>query len=301
MNDHELGRRAAIDGSPAGWAALKRDCAGLPPESAFVLLRVMGERLPLSADAEAAMDNGADVAGLVVAGAALMGRAVRIRGMDTADQVDDNAWGSYLTARNRAGQLLRQAVIRQPANGLAAAWLMAAAVDSDAETKAEAAAALGRTTNVPISGYSRLLSAHTEKWGGSHEAMWQIARTHARISAPWSAALIAKAHYEHWLYLDMMDERPVAQYEADGYFRDPAIRRELLDISEAINTASSDDPYEAVFAHDVLAAVLAEAGEKRAATAHLRRAGAFGDPALLTGGPWWRRSLVRAMKGLPPW
>ncbi len=301
MNDQELLRRAQIAGSPEEWVSFKRYLDDLPPESAFVLLRVLGERLPINVDAETAVNDASDVKGLIVAGAALMVRATRIRGMDTADRVAEQNWQSYFACRERAEQLLEQALTLQPENGLAAAWFMATAVDSDDEVKARASRLLGKATDVPISGYSKPLSANTEKWGGSHDAMWKIARDCAALRWPWSGALIAKAHYEHWLYLDLMDERPEAEQEADAYFKDQAIKDELTGISSAISTAQSDDPYEAVYAHDVLAAVLAEARMRSAAAAHLRHVGKFGDPALLTGGPWWRRVLLRILKGLPPW
>lgn len=301
MNDQEFAQRVQIDGSPNGWVSFKRYLGTLPPESAFVVLRVLGERLPLGLEIETAVDDAYDVPGLIVAGAVLMVRATRIRGMDTADRVDERGWEQYYVCRERAEQLLRSAVTTQSESGLATAWFMATAVDSDEGVKAEASGFLVKAENVPISGYSKLLSANAEKWGGSHEAMWQVARDYAEVKWPWSAALIAKAHYEQWLYLDMMDDRPVAQYEADAYFKKASIRDELLNISGAINVAYGDDPYEAKFAHDVLAAVLAEAGMRKAAAAHLRQVGKFGDPALLTGGPWWRRSLIRALKGLPPW
>jgi hypothetical protein len=301
VNDQELVRRVQIGASPEEWASFKSYLGELPPEGAFVLLRVLGERLPLGIDVETAVNDASDVPGRIVAGAALMVRATRIRGMDTADRVEEQNWGSYFACRERAEQLLRYAVTSQPKNGLAAAWLMATAVDSDEEVKVQVSGFLDEATNVPISGYSKLLSANTEKWGGSHDAMWKVAREYAVVRWPWTRALIAKAHYEHWLYLDMMDERPEARKEAEAYFQDPAIRDELLSISNAISTTRSDDPYEAVYAHDVLAAVLAEAKMTRAAAEHLRQVGKFGDPALLTGGPWWRRSLIRVLKGLPPW
>lgn len=301
MQDQELLRRAKIRGSAAEWADFKSYLRNLPPETAFVILRVLGEQLPIDNDLEAAIDGSADVWGHIVAGAALMVRATRIRGMDTADRVKEENWQSYFAYRERAEQLLRFVLIHNPENGLAAAWFMAAAVDSDDVVKAEASDFLQASENVPISGYSRLLSANTEKWGGSHESMWQIARQFAEVKWPWSSALIAKAHYEQWLYLEMMDERPAAEYEAAQYFQSAAIRDELRNISSAIRTAQTDDPYEAVFAHDVLAAVLAEAKMRKAAAEHLRQVGKFGDPALLTGGPSWRRALIRLLKGLPPW
>lgn len=301
LNDQEFLERIGISGAANEWAAIKKYVSGLPPESAFVFLRVLGENLPIGADVEAAINDTGDVWGHIVAGAALIVRATRTRGMGTADSVKEENWQSYFAYRERAEQLLRFIVTHHPKNGQAVAWLMTAAVDSDDAAKAEASDFLLASENVPISGYSKLLSANTRKWGGSHEAMWEIARKCAEVRHPWSSALIAKAHYEQWLYLALMDERPAAEYEAAGYFQNEMIREEIRNISEAINTAQSDDPYEAVFAHDVLAAVFSEAGIRKSSAQHLRRVGKFGDPALLTGGPWWRRTLVRMVKGLPPW
>lgn len=302
MTDKDLVRLVRIvDGSPRQWAVFKQYLGELPPENAYVALRVLSEGLPFDTDLDAAIDDPGDVAGFVIVGSALMGRATRIRGLDTADQVAEQNWHRYAACRERAEQLLRHALSVQPDHGQAAAWLMATAVDSDDETKHDASGFLDRAVAVPLSGYSKALSANTEKWGGSHTAMWQVARDYAELRPPWSAALIAKAHYEHWLYLYMMDERPEASEEAKTYFREAAIRAELLELSNAVNDAQADDPYEAVYAHDVLAAVLAEAKMRKAAAGHLRRVGRFGDSALLTGGPWIRRVLAPLMKGLPPW
>ena len=300
-NDQAIDTRSRVNGSPEDWAAFKSVLKEAPPETAFVLLRVMGERLSMEADPEWAIEDASDVEGLTIAGAALMVRATRLRGMDTADQVAVDSWAPYLACRDRAEEILRAAIDLRPGNGLAAAWFMASAVDSDDETKDQAAEVLNGADDVPISGYSKLLSARTEKWGGSHEAMWLVARRYAAVRAPWTKALVAKAHYEHWLYLAMMDERPEAAREAGIYFSNPVICNELVQISEEISTAPPRDPYEVVYAHDVLAVVLAEARMRRAAAAHLRKVGKHGDPALLTGGPAWQRLLRQILKGLPPW
>lgn len=300
-NDQEISRRAQVSGSGEDWAGFKDCLKSAPPETAFVLLRVMGERLPLNLDPELAVATSSDADGLIVAGAALMVRATRVRGWDTADQVEEDSWAPYLACRERGEQALRGAVELRPENGLAAAWFMATAVDADDDVKSEAGEVLRGASDVPISGYSKLLSANTEKWGGSHAAMWEVARECARLREPWTQALIAKAHYEHWLYLDMMDDRPEAAREANRYFGDPAVRNELSEISAVIGNAATADVYEAVYAHDVLAAVLAQAKMSRAAAAHLRRVGKFGDPVLLTGGAWWRRTLMRIFNGLPLW
>jgi tetratricopeptide (TPR) repeat protein len=300
-NDHSISRFAQVSGSSEDWARLKAAIDAAPPETGYVLLRTMGERLPLTVDPETAIESSSDVLGLITAGAALMARATRIRGLDLADQVNEERWAPYLACRQRAEETLRSALELNPESGMAAAWFTASAVDADDEVKSEAEQALRRALNAPVSGYSKLLSANTEKWGGSHARMWKVAREFASIRQPWTQALIAKAHYEQVLYLEMMDERLEAAAEAERYFKDAGLRDELAQISQAITTTVPHDPYDAVYAHDVLAAVLADARMRKAASAHLRRVGRFGDPALLTGGPWWQRSLRRIINGLPLW
>ena len=301
MNDEEIAKLASVDGTTEGWDRIRANLGILPPETTYVLLRALGEQLPIAMDVETVVRDAADAQGQMIAGAIYMIRATLSRGMDTADRVREEEWQSYFAYRERAEELLRKSLENRRQNGVVAAWLMAVAVDSDDSTKADALSILKQATNVPISGYSKLLTANTKKWGGSHGSMWKVAREYADVQPPWSSALIAKAHYEHWLYLYMMDERPAAELEAGAYFQDPATRDELRDLSSLIDGAESEDPYEKVFAHDVMAAVLAEAGMRRDAARHLRKVGKFGDPALLTGGPWWRRALARVLKGLPPW
>lgn len=299
VNDHDLVREVQITLSSGDWTAFKKNLQTLPPETAFVLLRELGEQLPLDADIEKIIDSMADVEGQIVAGASYMVRATRIRGMDMADRVQEENWQPYFSCRDRSEQLLRNALRHDRKNGLAAAWFMAAAVDGDDEVKDEAAEFLQNAANVPISGYSKLLSANAQKWGGSHDAMWQVARDCAELKWPWSGALIAKAHYEHYLYLAVFEEGPLAEFEAGAYFNKREVIAELQSISIAINDAQSDDPYEAVFAHDVMAAVLYMADNRFAAAKHLRQVGRFGDPALLARGPWWQHPLVWFLSKLP--
>lgn len=301
MNDEEIARRIRIEGSREDWASIKAYIRQLPPQTAFVFLRALGARLPQGVDAEHAIEGLSDSLGRTVAGAIAMVRAASARGMDTADRVSEDSWQAYFAYRERAEQLLRYASTSDPKSGLAAAWYMTAAIDGGEEMQEEALHFLDRAERVPISGYSSLLTSRMEKWGGSHESMWETARSLSDIREPWSLSFIAKAHYEQWLYLELMDDRPVAEYEAAAYFQNRDVREELLNISEALFAAETEDPYEAIFAHDVLAATLAEARLRKPAIRHLRRVGQFGDPALLTGGSKLRQTVVRLMYGLPPW
>ena len=300
-NDESMAEWAGVSPDANGWRQFSERLESLPPETAFVLMRITGERLPLAADPRLAIRHDNDGIGLMVAGAVLQTRATRYRGFATADQVSDSQWERYFECHEEAQMLLRAAIDLRREHGLSAAWLMAGFVDADEQDKNEAESLLKGALGVPISGFSKLLSARTEKWGGSHAAMWRAAREASQRRPPWTFALIAKAHYEHWLYLAMMDESDGAAERAQAYFRDHQTIQELTEISREIGQSETSDPYEAVYAHDVLAAVLAAAKVPTSATRHLRQVGSFGDPALLTGGPWWRRMLMRNLNGLPFW
>jgi hypothetical protein len=301
VNDRDIARWAQVSGDRASWQELAERLDSLPPETAYVLSRAMAWRLRPKLDPRTGIRDDNDAVGMTLAGAAYLTRAVRVRGARTADHVTDEQWERYFALREEAEPLLRAALAVRPNYGLCAAWLMALAVDEADDFKDEAEAALRGATAVPVSGFSKLLSARAEKWGGSHRAMWQIARSFAQRRPPWTAALIAKAHYEHHLYLAQMDEDADADARAEAYFRNASVREELLQLSEALWEGTTRDPYEAIFGHDVLAATFAAAEMPEQAVRHMRQTGRFGDPALLSGGPWWRRALMRKLHGLPLW
>jgi len=73
--------------------------------------------------------------------------------------------------------------------------------------------------------FSQALQGYAEKWGGSHELMFDLARQAA--GAPDGAsvhALVAEAHFERWLYILGWDKDDAG---ADTYWLAPTVGEEL--------------------------------------------------------------------------
>jgi hypothetical protein len=256
------------------WSGLKEHLRALPPESAYTFLRLLSEKAPLDAPVEDIPVGSRDALGLTIAGALLHGRGVRHRGFDQAENVSEEQWEAYMPALFRAQHLLAEATRANPELGLAAAWRMSANVDAAPEEKDEAEAILLGARDVPISGFSRLLSARAEKWGGSHADMWRVARDHAERDLPASLALLAKAHFEQWLYLTIFDESAEGRVRAETYFAEQAVEGELLALSQRVLAAPPpSDPRDALHVHNWFGFVLHAAGRSRLARPHFSAIG----------------------------
>jgi hypothetical protein len=67
-----------------------------------------------------------------------------------------------------------------------------------------------------------------EKWQGSHEEMFEFARSTSNSAVDGSGlhALIACAHIERWLYFDAFEGN---RAEADQYWQQPNVKNEIID------------------------------------------------------------------------
>jgi hypothetical protein len=77
-----------------------------------------------------------------------------------------------------------------------------------------------------VYGHIQMLQLLTEKWGGSHQAMFEFARA-ASDAAPVGSLVhrvIADAHAERWLYLRNWEQD---RKGAAGYFRRGDVKREI--------------------------------------------------------------------------
>ncbi len=77
-----------------------------------------------------------------------------------------------------------------------------------------------------LTGSIALLTLACEKWFGSHDIMFEIARDLAAQTEdfPFGVTLIAAAHIERWLHYAAFENN---QYAADAYLKSPAVREEL--------------------------------------------------------------------------
>lgn len=264
----------------ADWTGLLSLIQELPPQSAYVTMQLLADAAPFSADvspliaAEGAWE-------LTLAGALLHGRALRFRGLGQADTVSEDQWEMYLPTLAHAQELLAEANRKKPELGLAAAWRVTAFVDASEEEKDEAEMALRQSSGIPVSGLSRLITMRSEKWGGSHEEMWKVVADYAESDPPGSLGLIAKAHFEHWLWFAAFDEDPEGPAKAYAYFRNTEVQGDLRDASlRVIAAESSRDPRAILFADNAFAVTFWSARSVGQARPHLQRMGKHMDRTL---------------------
>lgn len=116
-----------------------------------------------------------------------------------------------------------------------------------------------------------MLSASTEKWGGSHDAMFRFAREAAGRAARGSSlhALVPLAHVERWL-AHLIDRD---QDGAKAYVTGAAVRAELLAARDALLGAPLLAPAYEASDRNILAFALWLAGDTAAAAEQLRALG----------------------------
>lgn len=287
---------AAGDGN-----ALITTVSAQPPETAFTTLRLLAENAPMNADVGHLIAHSDRLSNLI-AGAVLHGRAIRHRGMDDAESVSDKQWGQYLPTLAKAQELILEASGADLFSGIAAAWRMTAFVDASESEKDAAEAALLVADDVSVSGLSRLVSARAQKWGGSHAEMWRVARANAERNLPGTLSLLAKAHYEHHLWLERFEDDPRVAAGAKSYFRDHVVITELIEASRRVlDGRSPADPRNILYADNWFAWVFWNADRSELARPHLKRMGKNVDSSIwLVPGPRWLLNLVRIGEHLVP-
>ena len=275
------------------WDGLTALVRAMPPESAYVALRLLADAAPLDADVQPLIARGT-VWDLTIAGALLQGRAMRFRGTGMAEDVTEDQWELYVPTVAHAQDLLAAANAISPSLGLTAAWRVTAFIDASEEEKDQAEAALHAAVDIPVSGLSRLVTLRAARWGGSHEAMWRVVRQHASADVAPSMALVAKGHFEQWLWFTAFEEDPGLAARARSYFAEEAVRKDLEQASAIVLEATElRDPRALLMADNWFAFIFRIAGLHGQARPHLRRIGRHVDASIwITGAS--RRDLNRA-------
>lgn len=262
------------------WSDLLAFIRSEPPEAAFIALQLLGLAAPLDLDLRPLISAERPLE-LTVAGALLCLRATRFRGLDVAANVSDDQWELYIPTLAHAQELLGEAARLAPELGLAAAWRVRASVDASEEEKDAAELGLRKARDIPVSGLSRLISMRAEKWGGSHDEMWRVARDYADAAPPGSIGLIARAHFEQWLWLADFEEDEKAAARAETYFSETQVREELDTSSRCLLAADSGhDPRALIHADNCFAVAYWVAELPRLARPHLKRMGKNLDETL---------------------
>lgn len=268
----------AIDDYRRGdWAGLKARLSDGSPDAAYQAIIDLSFALPVDAPLAGLVAKQDDVIGLTLIGGLLRYRAWRLRGALVAAMTPEARFERYFEALGHALEALNAALAIDRANGLAAAILASACLDADEDDKAGAEALLIAAPEAPVIGHLELMTAWTQKWGGSQDQMWAYLERHVRRAAPGTLALVPRAHWEHKNHLELAG----AQKKADGYYRREAVRKALVAASdESLAASPGVDPHRLRAGDCWFALTLAGAGETMRAKRHFQRLGRYMDPTV---------------------
>ncbi len=198
--------------------------------------------------------------------------AWRERGGGWARSVRPSAWPAWYAHLDRADAALATATKRAPELAEAPAervWVAVLRGRPSAEIRAHFDAAL-RIDPTSELAHRNLLNALAERWGGSDAVMLAFARYTAE-QHPEDARLGLLVHYAH---LDIHARLP--EGEARRYYRDPRVWAE---VSHALSRLQQAYPA-SLWAHNSLAFVAGQAGQREVALHEFRWIGRSWDPTV---------------------
>lgn len=141
-----------------------------------------------------------------VLGASMIGKGWKIRGAAYARSVDAQAWEPFQNWLDNAAEPLLEAARLDTAAADPFAWLILAEVRKSGDRALVEKYFVQASTRVPLHWptYFRFFMATTEKWGGSHDAMFRFAQTSAEGAPRGSMmhCLMALAYCEYGLALE---------------------------------------------------------------------------------------------------
>ncbi|EGF90122.1 hypothetical protein ABI_31350 [Asticcacaulis biprosthecium C19] len=262
------------------WQAVKDTIAAASPEGAYELIKLLGYKIDPRTDLNPSVSDPDDTAGLILKGGLAFTLASRARNGAPPDQMSDGQVGDYFGGLTMANDALSRAW-QMTGSGLAAAFAMGCAINPlEDGQKARAEADLLGADGVPMSGYMNLMMALAEKWGGTHDDMFRVARSRLDPERPGSAALIARAHFERRLFYQAFDESADAAEQAEHYYRGSA-GEEIGAASRLLLTARpGGDPAELRLAHSWLALAFFEGDRHQLAARHLDALKGYEDPTI---------------------
>ncbi len=256
------------------WDDLVSIVSALPPQSAYTLLRDIGDGSPVTNNLRALSRV---EGGRTVAGAIQVGWAWRYRGSAVEIQ-DEDQFARHLFS---AADLLSRAIQRDPDDGVAAAFLFRALkAFGDADALRDLLPLYLAASRKPVEGLAAYADAVTAKWVGSEAEALQFARQYANSQPAASYGLIPDAHYTTAVARVMSDDVAIAA-TADGYLHDPAVISEIIVAHDDFLAAPPDaDPFATMLAHSQFSLVFLQTGDVERGRMHLGPQGTF------IGGPW---------------
>jgi hypothetical protein len=165
----------------------------------------------------------------LVRGRASIERAWDARGGGSAGQVTDESLRRFKSLLQAAERDLLQAAQADPANPAPYAFLLKVAngLSQGREQASEYFDATIQRDPENFEAHVNMLTVLCEKWQGSHDLMFDFARSRAAAASEGSdlRLLPVLAHIERWLYFSFFDEDDKA---ANAYLKDSKVLEECL-------------------------------------------------------------------------
>lgn len=216
----------------------------------------------------------------ILAGKMSIARGSEIRGAAKAEDTPDEAWDPFHELMRKAEDELVRAIELRPDDPLPWVELITTSMvlgESIEERVSRFEHALLRDDSLHTP-HTVIMYALTEKWGGSHDLMFEIARRSTETAPPGTAipAVIAYAHIERWVYIRHWEKDEARKH---SYFAEPAV----LDEIRAAHALCGELDHEAlrIWVANVFAFCFYYAGEAALAREEFRKAG-----GVFSGLPW---------------
>lgn len=194
----------------------------------FYVDLLAGDARPMDLDFWVQSGQEPDLA-LLARGRANMEMAWQARGRGQASSVTAEGQQRFEQYMAAAQQDLHQAAQLQPADPSPWAFLLEVVkvLDLGMETAQQYYQHAVSLDPQHYKAHALMLGFHCQKWGGSHEQMFQFAYDAANRAGPGSDlhTILLYAHIERWLYFDAFEDNAAG---AKAYLKDPRVIQETL-------------------------------------------------------------------------
>ena len=215
------------------------------------------------------VDSGSYTA-CVLNGSMKMTQAWIVRGASRGFEVGGDAFEQFYGLLDEAAEFLLMADELRPDDAEAAARMIRVSMglQTDPDRYHEFFDQTSRSASPHLGAGFYMVDAISAKWGGDNQNMLAFAREQS-VSTPMFLSLVPLAHIEKWFYLETFDND---QSAADNYFRDEAVRREIIDCYQRQCEHKISDYFD-ILARSVWALALVQTGEDDAARNELQYLG----------------------------
>lgn len=166
----------------------------------------------------------------LVSGAHLIHWAWEARGGKRATNVEEDAWPDFFARLEASMESLARSAALCPEDAMPFSYMIAAltGLDATVDERRQALDEALRRNPEHLPAHFNAVMAFSEKWGGSHDLLFEFARSTSRRKTSRSPlhGLVACAHVERWLYYSFEDD----QAGMETYFAENAVRVELRSV-----------------------------------------------------------------------